>query len=159
MKKSKYLYLCILAITLVLIALGVCLGGCIDFGYGNTYTLEPIDAEKVSVIRYIKYIGDNTSDSVSITTEEEVADIVKVVFCDGKGRTTKDGSMTDNLPTGSTGVMTISIVYQENNQTQSCTFRIYSWKKRYYLNFPYHADYKITADEYNSLAKYMNKNE
>lgn len=148
-----------LAVVIVMVTLLLSLIGCIGSDYGKTYTLEPIDAKQVSSIIYRQWITEQENIITEITDKDEIADIIKVIFCDGKGRTTTIESMSDNIRDDATGVLSVNISYQQENESKSFSFRLYKTKKAGYLNFPYFANFKISMEDYNSLAKYMDKNE
>ena len=102
-------------------------------------------------------VEDIYIDDTCITEENEIEDIFNVLYCDGKGRTTKSESWHD-YPPNAENVLRIYI--NTNNDKSGNGITIYAFMRKgwssesYYLESPYNGAYDITEEEYNKLAKY-----
>lgn len=94
-------------------------------------------------------LKQNTS-SVIIEKNEEIKDIVDVIG--GVKRTTKRESVQD-FPIDADNV--IQINFNLSDSGVSVMF-LYRKNNKYYIEQPYSGIYRISADEYNSIAKYIN---
>ncbi len=144
-KKLKISFSILLNISILSIII-FCLTGC--FESSTPIELYMPNLEDVENI----YIGDTC-----IKEENEIEDIFNVLYCDGKGRTTKSESWHD-YPPNAENVLRIYI--NTNNDKSGNGITIYAFMRTdwssesYYLESPYNGSYDITEEEYNNLAKY-----
>ena len=110
----------------------------------ETYSLNLPKTEEVTRIMI-------STDTVKkeVTSIEEIKDIIYVL--EGNERTTKKESINDS-PVNAETPIKIEFHFQ---QSGGSILYIYTRRNQYYLEQPYNGIYRISGDEYNSIAKYV----
>lgn len=115
----------------------------------SSYTLNLPSKDSVNSI-----ILKQNNRNVNLLEEEIIKDIINVL--DGVKRTTKEESIQDTL-TNVNDKIQVDLKFK-NNETQKdriSTIFVYKKKEKYYIEQPYNGIYRISADEYNSVEKYL----
>lgn len=135
----------------ILILLSVCLAGCGFFNAPNDkYQLKVPNADEIVSINF----GENGT----ITDTDKIAEIVKILSFDGKGRKTGSDSNND-FPVNAENLF--KVVIESENSEHSTTLFVYKRKDgflskgKYRLEQPYNGIYEISEDEYNKLLQIM----
>jgi len=135
----------ILFMLVIILLIGLIVGIFLNLNKRN-YKLNLPQQEKLSSI-----IIKNNTNSVEVTDNEEIKDIIYVLSGSGKGRTTKNESIQD-YPINSENVLQVDFIFKESG---ALTLFMYVKNGNYYLEQSYNGIYRISGDEYNSIEKYI----
>lgn len=111
------------------------------------YALDLPASDSLSSIR----LEQNRKD-VEIKESETIKDIVYVI--NGVKRTTSKQSIQDS-PVNVENKIKVDFNFKEEGTS---TIFVYEKNEKYYIEQPYNGIYRISADEYNSIEKYLREN-
>ena len=100
-------------------------------------------------LKSISVKGQNKQKEV--IDSKEIQDIIYVLNDGDKGRTTRKNSISD-YPVNASNIIEITCNFIESGTSK--TF-IYKKNNNCYLEQPFNGVYRISADEYNSIEKYI----
>ena len=128
----------------IILAMLVSLGLAYHFRDRRTYELNLPEIKEITRIEIEK-----NADGIVLFGAEEVEDVRNVIY--GVKRITKKESIQDS-PTNVDNEIKIDFYFDEQN----CS-RVFVYKKnfKYYIEQPYNGIYRISADEYNAIDKYI----
>lgn len=141
-------------IEIILIVLFICVGAVLGIACYNkinasSYALNLPSADSINNI-----ILKQNDKTIDLSDEEIIKDIINVLG--GVKRTTNQESIQDS-PTNVDNEIQVDFKFKNNETTKdgvSIIF-VYGKKGKYYIEQPYNGIYRISADEYNSVEKYL----
>lgn len=145
MKDKKVVYIVLGVLLVIIIALGLAY----HFRHRRTYELNLPEIEKISRIEL-----ERNADGVALFGNEEIEDVRNVLY--GVKRITETESIQDS-PVNVDNEIKVNFYFDEENCS---TLFVYKKNFKYYIEQPYNGIYRISADEYNAIEKYIgNANE
>lgn len=145
MKDKKVVFIVLGIIAVIIVALGLAY----HFRDRRTYELNLPEIEKIARIEL-----EQNADGVALFGSEEIKDIRDVLY--GVKRITETESIQDS-PVNVDDEIKVNFYFDEENCS---TLFVYKKNFKYYIEQPYNGIYRISADEYNAIEKYIrNANE
>lgn len=133
-------------IWIFIIVLCMCIGavlGILCYNKSNEYTLQlPLMADSFETIT----IEQNGKEK-TIENSKDINDIINILS--GTGRKTRNESIQD-FPTNVDNVISVHF-----NCGEIFTLYVYEKNNEYFIEQAYNGIYRISADEYNSIEKYV----
>ncbi len=134
-----------LILLFALLFIGLCV--VVIFSVDNrSYKLNLPNQEKLKNISI-----ENQERQEEVTDVEKIKEIIYVLSGSGKGRITKEESISD-FPVNANAVIGVNFNFKESGAS---TIFIYIKNNKYYIEQPYNGVYKISGDEYNLVANYI----
>lgn len=145
MKNKKVVFIVLGILLIIIFALGLAY----HFRDRRTYELNLPEIEAITRIEL-----ERKADGVALFRIEEMEDVINVLY--GVKRITETESIQDS-PINVDDKIKIDFYYNEENCS---TVFVYKKNFKYYIEQPYNGIYRISADEYNAIEKYIrNANE
>ena len=137
-KKVIFIVLGIIAVTIVAIGLAY------HFRDRRTYELNLPEIEQITRIEL-----EQNADGIALLGSEEIKDVRNVLY--GVKRITESESIQDS-PVNIDNEIKVNFYFDEENCS---TIFVYKKNFKYYIEQPYNGIYRISADEYNAIEKYV----
>lgn len=134
----------IVILLIVIVLIGIIVGLLYHFRDRKTYTLTLPQLENLKSISLKQSVNEKV-----ISNHEEMKDVLEVI--NGTKRITQKESIQDE-PVNVENEIKVDFNFVEEGTS---TIFIYKKNNNYYIEQPYNGVYRISADEYNSVEKYV----